>query len=213
MQALIGHSDLTAVKTYERIDPQSVGALAVNVTADHTSAITGAPAPTHVPWAEVTEGAMVEYRRGDGVHQNLKGRVMAKYHSQVAEILPELLAEGALTGANKFAVQHVFVKHCDIVALVDLPRPPQYEDVVLKPLQVAEAASATSPASLAHYSSEAVGKWLVSIGLPQYVERFKENGVDGALLADIENEELLELNIPLSLHRKKILSEVRKLKA
>jgi hypothetical protein len=197
MQCIIGHCDATAIASYEKIDPQSIAALAVNVETEHYRAITGAPAPKHVPWAEVKEGSKVECKN------RVLGRVVAKYSSKVAEVLPD-------TEDLTAAVQHVFVPYTDIVELAELPT---YEQVAEDPLPTVPAVVVTYLKGLSSYNVAAVSEWLSRVGLSQYVSLFKEHHVDGSLLEMLEDSDLVELKIPLSITRKKILSEISKLKA
>jgi hypothetical protein len=57
-----------------------------------------------------------------------------------------------------------------------------------------------------------VGMWLNSIDLPQYQDVFFFNEVDGEMLADIDDDDLLALPIDRMAHRKKILRRVQVLK-
>jgi hypothetical protein len=206
MQCVIGHCDATAIASYEKIDPQSIAALAVNVESAHYRAITGMPAPTHVPWAEVKEGGNIKYRAGN--ETQLAGRVVVKYNSKVAEVLPNSIVDQAIT--------HVFIPSTDILELSDLPAATTCKvDSVPDELPALHQVASTNVErhrGLASYGVAAVSSWLSNIGLAQFVDAFKGCGVDGALLEDLEDQDLIEMGVPLSIQRKKLLSEIRKLK-
>jgi hypothetical protein len=133
------------------------------------------------------------------------GRVVAKYSSKVAEVLPEA-EDGTAT------VQHVFVAYTDLLELAELPT---YDQVVNDAtIQTAPAiALPVSKVGLSSYSVAAVTGWMSNVGLSQYVSLFSEHLVDGALLEVLEDNDLKELGILLSIQRKKILSEINKLKS
>jgi hypothetical protein len=57
-----------------------------------------------------------------------------------------------------------------------------------------------------------VGLWLATIDLAQYQDVFFFNEVDGEMLADIDDDDLLALPIDRMAHRKKILRKVQLLK-
>ena len=59
---------------------------------------------------------------------------------------------------------------------------------------------------------EDVSTWLKSMKFEQYVENFKENDVDGALLSQVDDEALLEIGVTSRLHRKRILGNIEKLR-
>ena len=52
---------------------------------------------------------------------------------------------------------------------------------------------------------EDVGAFLQSIGLPQYVETFVSNGIDGETLLGLDDNDLKELEVEKGFQRKKIL--------
>jgi class 3 adenylate cyclase len=49
-----------------------------------------------------------------------------------------------------------------------------------------------------------VTEWLESIGLPEYAQRFTENGIDLSVLRDLTDHDLKDLGVLLG-HRRKIL--------
>jgi hypothetical protein len=203
MQAIIGHCDATAVASYEKIDPQSVAALAVNVESAHYRTITGTPAPTHVPWTDVKEGGKIVYRVGN---ETLTGLVVVKYNSKVAEVLPNSIVDQATA--------HVFIPYTDVMELSDIPAIPK-TDAPGEPLPTLEQVATSSSErhrGLMSYGIGAVASWLTTIGFGKFIDKFKECGVDGALLEDLEDQDLIELGIPQQIQRKKLLSEIRKLK-
>ena len=53
-----------------------------------------------------------------------------------------------------------------------------------------------------------VGVWLKELGLDHYAEAFDKNGVDGALLREITNEDLKDLGIARIADRKKLLKAI-----
>ena len=56
-------------------------------------------------------------------------------------------------------------------------------------------------------STNSVVDWLASLGLPEYGERFVANAIDQSVLAELTEEDLKELGIPLG-HRRKILRAI-----
>jgi hypothetical protein len=52
-----------------------------------------------------------------------------------------------------------------------------------------------------------IGIWLRDLGLPQYAQRFEENGVDPSVLRDLTDEDLKELGVLLG-HRRRILRAI-----
>lgn len=54
-------------------------------------------------------------------------------------------------------------------------------------------------------TAEDVGDFLRSIGLPQYVETFVSNGIDGETLLSLDDNDLKELEVEKRFQRKKIL--------
>jgi class 3 adenylate cyclase len=52
-----------------------------------------------------------------------------------------------------------------------------------------------------------IGSWLRDLGLPQYAQRFAENGVDPSVLRDLTDEDLKELGVLLG-HRRRILRAI-----
>ena len=55
-----------------------------------------------------------------------------------------------------------------------------------------------------------IEKWLRDLGLPQYANRFAENGIDSSVLRDLTDEDLKELGVLLG-HRRKILRAIAEL--
>lgn len=63
------------------------------------------------------------------------------------------------------------------------------------------------------WTCEDVSKWLCLIEMEQYVENFKEMSIDGWLIFEIEEEDLVnDLKISKKLHRKKIMKGIEMLK-
>lgn len=57
-----------------------------------------------------------------------------------------------------------------------------------------------------------VCEWLKNNNMTQYVDMFKMEGVDGGLLADLDEEALQDLGVEKSIHRKKILRKIKEMK-
>src|SRR6202043_1944925 len=55
-----------------------------------------------------------------------------------------------------------------------------------------------------------IGSWLRDLGLPQYAQRFAENGVDPSVLRDLTDEDLKELGVLLG-HRRRMLRAITQL--
>jgi hypothetical protein len=55
-----------------------------------------------------------------------------------------------------------------------------------------------------------IENWLRDIGLPQYANRFAENGIDSSVLRDLTDEDLKELGV-LPGHRRRILRAIAEL--
>jgi len=55
-----------------------------------------------------------------------------------------------------------------------------------------------------------VAKWLKSLGLDQYAQRFAENCIDASVLRDLTEQDLEKIGIPLG-HRKKMLRAIAEL--
>ena len=51
-----------------------------------------------------------------------------------------------------------------------------------------------------------VAKWLVELGLEQYVDAFAKNAVDEELLCSLTGDDLKEIGVTPLGHRKKLLS-------
>jgi class 3 adenylate cyclase len=56
-----------------------------------------------------------------------------------------------------------------------------------------------------------VGAWLTRLGLERYVAAFEENGVDGALLCELTNEDLKDLGVARVAERKRLLKAILEL--
>ena len=52
-----------------------------------------------------------------------------------------------------------------------------------------------------------IAEWLNSIGLPEYAQRFTENGIDLSVLRDLTDQDLKDLGVLLG-HRRKILRAI-----
>ena len=55
-----------------------------------------------------------------------------------------------------------------------------------------------------------IAEWLESIGLPEYAQRFAENGIDLSVLRDLTDQDLKDLGVLLG-HRRKILRAIAEL--
>jgi class 3 adenylate cyclase len=66
---------------------------------------------------------------------------------------------------------------------------------------------------LAHKMAIDVAGWLRGLGLQQYEPAFRDNEVDGAVLADLTAEDLIGLGVTLIGHRRKLLSAIATLTA
>ena len=53
-----------------------------------------------------------------------------------------------------------------------------------------------------------IAEWLASIGLERYAQRFAENAIDGDVLAELTEDDLEELGIPLG-DRKRLIKAIR----
>lgn len=55
--------------------------------------------------------------------------------------------------------------------------------------------------------------WVESLGekYKEYSKVFKDNGIDGEMLKDLETEELSEMGLKSKLHRRKIITASRRL--
>ena len=67
----------------------------------------------------------------------------------------------------------------------------------------AESLSLTDQAE--KYAPEDVAKFLESVGLGQYVERFVEDEISGGVLVEADDEVLMENGVQSPLHRIKIM--------
>lgn len=52
-----------------------------------------------------------------------------------------------------------------------------------------------------------VGKWLSSLNLNEHVDRFRQEAIDGAMLLDLSDSDLIELDVNSKFHRRAILSK------
>ena len=55
-----------------------------------------------------------------------------------------------------------------------------------------------------------VTEWLKSIGLPEYAQRFGENGIELSILCELTDQDLKELGVLLG-HRRKLLRAIAQL--
>jgi pSer/pThr/pTyr-binding forkhead associated (FHA) protein len=63
------------------------------------------------------------------------------------------------------------------------------------------------------WSVREVGEWLATLDLSKYRTKFEEMGIDGSLLFEITDHDLIsDLEIQIRLHRVKILDSIKKLK-
>lgn len=88
--------------------------------------------------------------------------------------------------------------------------------IVIQRIQELEKAvmeiPAPSPKKAADMSTEEVCQWLKERKIADnYIELFRENDVDGSVLADYTDEDLKELGIPKQHIRKKIISQFKKI--
>jgi hypothetical protein len=73
--------------------------------------------------------------------------------------------------------------------------------------------SETIPREPEAWTCEDVSKWLKLIEMNQYVQNFKEMSIDGWLIFEIEEEDLVnDLKVSKKLHRKKIMKGIQILK-
>jgi hypothetical protein len=92
--------------------------------------------------------------------------------------------------------------------------PPSPSPGTEEPSKVVHARSGSTPA--VDMSPEQVAEWLVSsIGnaYAKYGATFIDEGINGAELRDLGNDDLVDLGVGTALHRKRILKEVSKLYA
>jgi|EP01047_Picozoa_sp_COSAG01_P041448 hypothetical protein len=91
------------------------------------------------------------------------------------------------------------------------PAPPA--DTELAPNQRPGRGAQQSVAEPACWSASRVAHWLASetVGLGKHAGRFETFGVDGALLAVLDDEDLQELEVTSRLERKKLLIQISKL--
>ena len=66
---------------------------------------------------------------------------------------------------------------------------------------------------MAHVMAIDVAGWLRQLGLQQYEAAFRDNEVDGDVLADLTAEDLIGLGVTLIGHRRKLLSAIAALSA
>jgi hypothetical protein len=53
-----------------------------------------------------------------------------------------------------------------------------------------------------------IAEWLASIGLERYAQRFAENAIDGDVLAELTEDDLEKLGVPLG-DRKRLIKAIR----
>ena len=70
----------------------------------------------------------------------------------------------------------------------------------------------TSKISPKKWNINLVCKWLETIGMSQYEPNFRKDEIDGAILLQISQEDLADIGISAFGHRKKIITEISKLK-
>src|SRR5262249_28015644 len=58
-----------------------------------------------------------------------------------------------------------------------------------------------------------VSAWLREVGLTQYAEAFAENGIDAAMLPELNNEDLKDLGVTRLADRKRLLKAIEELSA
>jgi len=56
-----------------------------------------------------------------------------------------------------------------------------------------------------------IGDWLEKLGMPEYTQRFVENGIDFAVLHDLTDQDLKDIGVLLG-HRRKLLRAIAELK-
>src|SRR5215467_1836451 len=59
---------------------------------------------------------------------------------------------------------------------------------------------------------ERISNWLRHLGLPEYTQRFAENGIDFSVLPDLTDQDLKEIGVILG-HRRKILRAIANIEA
>jgi len=74
---------------------------------------------------------------------------------------------------------------------------------------------ATKGGDFRKWDESRVCEWLLSLGgvYGNYTEAFKENGIDGNMLLDLDEDTLEELGVEKKLHKRKILKSITTLKA
>src|SRR5690348_5228589 len=58
-----------------------------------------------------------------------------------------------------------------------------------------------------------VGAWLRELGLEQYEQAFRDNGIDGGLLARLTAEDLREIGVAAVGHRRRLLDAIVAMRA
>jgi hypothetical protein len=61
-------------------------------------------------------------------------------------------------------------------------------------------------------SAPDIARWLRSLGLARYEQAFRDNDIDGEVLADLDDADLEKLGVSLG-HRKKLLKAIAALGA
>src|SRR5262245_40181361 len=61
-------------------------------------------------------------------------------------------------------------------------------------------------------SMQQIADWLQKLGLGQYVDRFAENDIDFAVLADLTDQDLEKIGVASLGHRRKLLRAIGELK-
>ena len=69
--------------------------------------------------------------------------------------------------------------------------------------------------SVSEWSADQVGDFIAGLGkaLAQYRTAFVDNGVDGSLFLDLTSDDLADMGVSSNLHKKKLISEIAKIKA
>jgi hypothetical protein len=58
--------------------------------------------------------------------------------------------------------------------------------------------------------AQQIADWLKQLGIPEYTERFAENGIDVSVLRDLTDQDLKDIGVLLG-HRRKILRAIGEL--
>jgi len=102
------------------------------------------------------------------------------------------------------------------LSINDGPRKPVEEKKPVPALRVSPQLSAQSSWTTKHPSKweiEDVCEWLMSLGgdFKVYTNYFREAGIDGEMLRPLTDEELEELQVTKKIHRRRILTSIKKL--